>query len=170
MSKTKRTLVTDASGTGKSTLERLFSQKGYLTEDIDYGFAYWQDKSTGQKVEEERDNPDWLARVRWALDYEKLLRRLELAGDEPILVFGSTNDLGEHLDLFDRVFLLEYQGEDQIIQRITGRPEGGYGKHSHELDSLLSYYVGYQEQMKNLGATVIDCNLDLGEITKIIEA
>lgn len=164
----KNYLVTGAAGSGKSTLERLFADKGYKTADIDKGFAQWRNKETG-KIEEYRRDPDWLKTVIWSLKVDKLKEMLDSAKDEPVIVFGSANDLHEHLDLFDKTFLLEYPDEESIKDRLMQRRGDHFGKTEHEVKAVLDYYKEYQERMKQSGAQVINCMLPIEQVVLAIE-
>jgi len=165
----KRILVTGVTGSGKSTLEKIFNQKGYETSDIDKGFAEWRNKETGE-VEPHPESADRLAAAFWALRADELKERLSSIDGQPILIFGSTNDLDDYTNLFNTIFLLEYPDAETLRARLASRPEGDYGKVPHERDSALAYHQDYQNKMKELGAIAIDCMLPLEQIVSIIEA
>lgn len=166
----KRYLITGVAGSGKSTLAAVFDKKGYQTDDIDHGFAEWRDRKTGQVVPY---NPSgghaWLDRNDWFLKLDVLQARLAESHDGPILLFGSAADLDQHLDLFDRTFLLEYHNEADILRRLSERDNNPYGKHPDELANILSYFQPYQEKMKAKGAVAIDCTLPIDVIFNKIE-
>lgn len=163
-----RYLVTGAAGSGKTTLERIFDQKGYETSDIDDGFAEWRDRRTGDVVDYHPEDPQWHVYTDWSLRFDILKTRLSETKDKPIIIFGSTNDLHKHLDLFDKTFLLMHTDEQNIRERIASR-EGGYGKNEHELRNILSYYKYYQDRMLSLGAIAVDANLTINDKVRFIE-
>lgn len=164
----KKILVTGVSGAGKSTLEQVFREMGHQTIDIDYGFAGWRDQETGERVDYSSDDAEKHSEIYWALEAKKLEDRLDEAGEDDILVFGSANDLHQHVELFTQIFLLEYPNEEAILDRLAMRSSYGYGKTKHERDAVLSYYKDYQDTMKRLGANVIDCTLPLEQIVQMI--
>lgn len=164
-----RSLVTGVTGSGKSTLEIAFSKIGYKTYDIDRGFAEWRSKTSGEIEEYQPDDKEWISGVFWALKADKLKNELESIEEQAVIVFGSTNDLSQHVGLFNKIILLEYPDEYTLVERLASRPEGEYGKTPHERDAALSYYKEYQESMKQLGARVIDCTLKTDQIVSIIK-
>lgn len=165
----RRLLVTGVSGSGKSTLEQVFKEKGYQTADIDNGYAEWQYKDSGLALGHHPKNAEELGLVHWALKSDELKLFLEGA-KSTALIFGSTNDLHRYIEMFDSVVLLEYPNNDAVVSRLLTRPDHGYGKTSHERDSVLSYMDDYQTMMKRLGAKVVDCTLPLEQIVQVIEA
>lgn len=165
----KNILVTGVSGSGKSTLEQIFKRKGYRTADIDNGFAEWQYKDSDVALGHHPKDAEELGLVHWALKSDELKSFLE--GDKSTaLIFGSTNDLYQYVEMFDSVVLLEYPNNNAVVKRLLSRPDYGYGKASNERDSVLAYMDDYQKMMKQLGAKAVDCTLPLEQITEVIEA
>lgn len=162
-------LVTGVAGSGKTTLEKVFADKGYLTIDIDNGYAEWRDKKTGQTVDYNPHSADWSRRTIWALKDVELQKWLERNCQVTKIVFGSTNDLVDYLDYFDKVFLLEYSDKATAAQRITSR-DSGYGKTPHELTNVLNYIMPYQAAMKKHGAISINATKPLDTIAQEIES
>lgn len=165
----KRYLVTGVAGSGKSTLEKLFKQKGYVTIDIDDGFAQWRHAETDEPLDYTPDKDGWHEVAEWVVDTEKLQDFFDTHADEDVLVFGSFARVRETIKHFDALFLLEYPGLETVRQRIAGR-EGGYGEHPDELARILSYVEPYQNKLRQAGAEVINCTLPLDQIASSIES
>lgn len=167
----KRYLVTGVAGTGKTTLEKIFAEMGYETNDIDQGFAHWYDRGTMEIVSyDPNGGREWLDRFTYRLDLPLLKKRLKDKIGTPLIMFGDTGDLYDHFSLFDRVFLLEYPNDELVRHRLLTR--GGdhpYGKHPDELAEVLSYYKHFQEKYRAKGAIVIDCSQQLEEIVEKIK-
>ncbi len=152
----KRVLVTGVAGSGKTTLYKLFKDKGFVAVDIDDGYAVWRHAETDEILPYNPEDEDWHAVAEWAVDTEKLQKLFDAHPSEVVLVFGSFARMRKVVSMFDKVLLLEYPNEATVRERIAGR-EGGYGKNAHELVRILSYVQPYQQKMKALGAEAIDC-------------
>ena len=161
-------LITGVAGSGKSTLEKLFKQKGHVTIDIDDGFARWRHAETDEPLDYTPDKDGWHEVAEWVVDTDALRRFFAAHPDSDVLVFGSFARVRDTIKHFDALFLLEYPDIETVRQRIAGR-KGGYGEHPDELARIVSYVEPYQERMKQAGAQVLDCTLPLDQITKQIE-
>lgn len=161
-------LITGVAGSGKSTFEKLFKAKGYITIDIDDGFTQWRHTKTDEILEYTPDEKGWHEVAEWVVDTEKLQGFFNAHPEESVLVFGSFARMNNVVGMFAKVFLLEYPSEQAVRQRIANR-EGGYGKHPDELKRILSYVQPYQEKMKEAGAQPIDCTLPTEQVVEIIE-
>jgi hypothetical protein len=164
----KKVLVTGVAASGKTTLEKIFDQKGYQTSDIDDGFAEWKNKITGEVEDYRPDDSGWIDQVYWALKVNDMQHRLRSAGDKPIAVFGSTNDLYEHVGLFDAILLMEYPNDEAVKQRLASRSRG-FGRVVQERNSVLSYYREYQDQMRDLGAICVGYDSPIDQKVAMIE-
>lgn len=165
-------LITGVAGTGKSTLEREFRNKGYDTIDTDRGYARWQLSDTLEAVPSpQNESSEWYDAHDWMTDTQKLLAKMSAhaLSPEPLLVFGNTADLYTLHPYFHRMFALEYRDEDLIRHRIYTRTDNDYGKNPVEFASLLSYYQPMQEKFRSVGMTAIDCSLSLETIVATIE-
>lgn len=165
----ERYLITGVAGSGKTTLERIFRDKGYVTTDIDDGFAEWRHAETDELLDYMPDDPAWHEVAEWVVDTDKLQRFFDDHEGQPILVFGSFARQGSVVDLFDTIFLLKYPDEATVRARIAGRV-GGYGKNPHELARIISYVEPYQQKMIGFGAQVIDCTLPIDDVVESISA
>lgn len=165
----KRYLITGVAGSGKSTLEKRFRQEGYITVDIDDGYAEWRHATTDEVLSYTPDEPGWHEVAEWVVKTDDLQTFFDTHPSEPVYVFGSFARMKQVIGLFDTIFLLEYPNEATMRERIAGR-EGGYGKHPGELARIVSYVRPYQDKMKQHGAITIDCTLPIEQIVRIIKA
>lgn len=163
-----RFLITGVAGSGKSTLEKLFKEKGYVTIDIDDGYAMWRHAGTDEVLAYTPDDESWHDVAEWVVDVTKIKRFFDEHVEEDVLVFGSFARMKEVVGLFDKIFLLEYHDVDIVRDRIANR-EDGYGKNPHELKRILSYVKPYQGKMRAYGAHPIDCTLPGDRIVETIE-
>lgn len=165
-------LVTGVAGTGKSTLEKLFREKGYATNDLDKGFASWQHIASRQPVTSPINQPaSWYETHDWFTEKERLITRINefRSSPDPLLLFGNTADLDSLHELFDTIFVLEYSDETTIHDRISNRTGNPYGKDPVEFAALLSYYEPMQKRFRKVGAIPIDCTLPIKAIIEKIE-
>lgn len=163
-----RYLITGVAGSGKSTLERNFREKGYATYDVDDGLAEWRHAETDEPLPYTPEVEAWHEVAEWVVDIDKLNARFDAHPDEDVLIFGSFARTRTMIGKFATIFLLEYPNEEVARERIAGR-SGGYGKNKHELDRIISYIKPYQEKMKAAGAVAIDCTMPLDDIVGTIE-
>lgn len=163
-----RYLVTGVAGSGKSTLEKLFRAKGYITADIDDGFTQWRHAETDEVLAYTPDEDGWHEVAEWVVDTDKLQAFFDTHAEDTVLIFGSFARMNTVVGMFTKLFLLEYPNEQVAHRRIATR-DGGYGKHPGELQRILSYVQPYQDKMKQAGAQPIDCTLPLDEVADIIE-
>lgn len=165
--KPKRYLITGVAGSGKSTLEKCFKSKGYVTIDIDDGFAEWRHTETDEVLDYTPEKNGWHEIAEWVVDTEKLQAFFNQHSHEDVLVFGSFARIDTVVGLFDKIFLLEYPNSEVVHQRIARRGDG-YGKHPDELVRILSYVEPYQDRMRRAGARSISCTLPLNQVVGII--
>lgn len=163
-----RYLVTGVAGSGKTTLEKLFREKGYVTIDVDDGLAQWRHAETNELLPYTPEIESWHSVAEWVVDIDKLQEHFDAHANETVLVFGAFARMKTMVPRFNKIFLLEYKDEETARQRIAGR-DGGYGKNDHELQRVLSYIQPYQEKMKAAGAVPLDCSLPLDQIVARIE-
>lgn len=165
-------LVTGVAGTGKSTLRTLFANKGYVTEEVDDGFASWQNHQGETVPGPDKAPAEWYRLHDWNTVGQALIERINQAkqSSQPLIFFGNTGDLSDYTEYFAKIFLLEYHNEELIRQRIYSRTTNDYGKDPVQFTELLSYYRPTQERYRALGAITIDCSLPIDEIASIIES
>jgi adenylate kinase family enzyme len=163
-----RYLITGLAGSGKTTLRKEFAKKGYITIDIDEGYAEWRHTETDEVLDYTPDDPAWHEVAGWVVKTDKLQEFFDTHPDEIVLVFGSFARIKTVVGMFDKIILLEYPNSETARERIASR-EGGYGKHPHELARILSYIEPYQQKMKSHGAISISCTLPIAKSIEVIE-
>lgn len=162
-----RYLITGVAGSGKSTLERVFRDKGYITVDIDEGFAEWRHAITDEVLSYTPEDEAWHQVAEWTVRTPKLQKFFDAHADRQVLVFGSFARMKQVVTMFDEIFLLTYPNLDLVRQRIAGRGDG-YGSNPHELERILSYVEPYQARMQQAGAREVDCTQPLDEVVDTI--
>lgn len=143
----KRILLTGMSGTGKSTVIRTLSARGYRAVDLDE--PGWS--RTGP-------DGDWV----WQEDaVQSLLSSSE--EEESLFVSGcATNQVKFHSQ-FDEIILLSAP-VDVLVSRLATRTTNSYGKHPDELAEVLGYVETVEPRLRNVASHEIDTRARLDEV------
>lgn len=163
----KRYLITGVAGSGKSTLERRFRDDGYITIDIDDGYAEWRHAETDEPLAYSPDESGWHEVAEWTVRTDKLQAFFDVHAAESVYVFGSFARMKSVVSMFDVIILLRYPDEATARKRIAERKDG-YGKHPGELARILSYIQPYQEGMLQHGAIAVNCTQSIDQVADVI--
>jgi gluconate kinase len=160
-------LIAGATGAGKSTIARELTNLGYTAYDSDNvsGLTRWEDKN-GNPVER-LDNPpaDWFDHHNWNWNRQKMQELL--TSYETAFVCGSSSNMRDLFDLFDKIFLLRID-EPTLRDRLANRTSNDFGKHPHELVSILSWFDWFQKDLADRGAVVIDATQPVAQVVNQI--
>ena len=129
-----KVFITGVAGTGKSTISKALNEKGIYSIDFsDHPeFRYWRDRNTKQKVAYAATNDrTWFDRNESVCYLEKL--KEVLSQHENVVITGVATGT-EHLDLFDKVLLLQCRSET-FIERMETR-DRVFGKTKEEQDKI----------------------------------
>ncbi|WP_347568812.1 GNAT family N-acetyltransferase [Microbacterium lacticum] len=140
-----RVLVTGMSGSGKSTVLRCLSGRGYRTLDTDYD--------------------EWvLGDGRWD---ESRMAEL-LASEKRIAVSGTVENQGSFYDRFEHVVLLSAPVE-VLLERLHSRTDNPYGRSQRDREEVRRY-VAEVEPLLRAGADVeLDARRPVDELADEIE-
>jgi dephospho-CoA kinase len=134
------------SGTGKSTVIKELSARGYKAIDTDWDPAWEFDAGD-----------EW----RWRED--RIAELLDTEDAEALVVSACVSNQGKFYPFFDEVVLLSAP-EPVMVQRLTGRTNNPYGKTADELDDALRYKATVEPLLRQ-GATVeIDTSAPLDDV------
>lgn len=140
-----RVLVTGMSGSGKSTVLRCLSGRGYRTLDTDYdewvrGDGRWDESRMGEL----------------------------LASERRIAVSGTVENQGNFYDRFEHVVLLSAPVE-VLLQRLHSRTDNPYGRSPRDREEVRRY-VAEVEPLLRAGADVeLDARRPVDELADEIE-
>ena len=126
-------LVEGVSGTGKTSVCRELSRRGYHAINGDTDLAYQGDPETGEPVEGfSHEHHIWdVARVR------------SLVADrhEPVTFFcGGSRNWASFLDVFDSVFVLEVD-RATLLRRLDQRASDDWGSTPEQRDLVLRLHA-----------------------------
>jgi dephospho-CoA kinase len=161
----KKTFITGASGTGKTTMVQRLSEKDLAAVDMDtMGVAMWQSKTTGEPSEWIPDAGDeWHNEHDWIVSADKLDHYM--AEYNPQVIAGLAANQSEVFDRFDRLILLTCS-EKTFLRRIEQRVGNRYGKDNSERSRILRTYKAMEREMIGHGAIVVDTD---GSLDRVVE-
>lgn len=154
-------LVTGVSGSGKSTVCTELQRRGYTAYDIEDrdGLFTMIDAETGEPFEE--FDPNDLAMVKrseWICDPDALEALLEESRvNETTFCCGTASNMGDIRPLFDDVILLTV-GAEELRERLRARENNPFGKNPEVQDWVLSWKDGWEEELVEHGATMVDAD------------
>lgn len=117
-------LVEGVSGTGKTSVCRELSRRGYQAVNGDTELAYQGDPATGEPT-------DTAAHEHHIWDVERV-RALAADHREPVTFFcGGSRNFARFIDVFDEVFILDIDLET-LHRRLDQRPQDEWGSRPSE--------------------------------------
>jgi dephospho-CoA kinase len=163
--------VTGAPGSGKTTLQKELSSRGYDTRDIDnsnFGGPY--NKSSGKQViippADER-SPDWFDAHEWRVHPDAFDRLKVESASKDIIVCGVAASDGQILHVFDKIMYLNLDDET-LVSRLKTRIDNDYGKNDFELQEILSRKHGLDEKYSSLDVININASNSLSAVAEEI--
>ena len=147
-------LVEGVSGSGKTSVCRELSRRGYLAINGDRELAYQGDPETGEATDTAlHQHHIWdVGRVR------------EFVADdqEPVTFFcGGSRNFSTFIELFDEVFVLDIDLKT-LHQRLGQRPQGEWGSRPSERDLIVRLHRT-KEDIPGTGV-VIDATRPLTDV------
>jgi thymidylate kinase len=148
-------LIEGVSGTGKTSVCKELSRRGYQAINGDTELAYQGDPDTGESTD---DVPSHWHHI-WRVDR---VRALVADQDERFTFFcGGSRNFSTFLDLFDGVFVLEID-LDTLIRRLDQRPQDEFGARRSERDLIVRLHRTREDTPKD--GIVIDATAPLPQV------
>jgi len=145
-------LLTGMSGTGKSSVLRELSSRGFLAVDTDTDeWCEWVADADG--------SADWVWRE------ERIAELLAHRPDGPIFVAGCKSNQAKFYDRFDEVVLLSAP-EEVLAARIANRDTNNYGKAPGQWAEILFYIKTVEPLLRSTCTAEIDATQSLIEVTE----
>lgn len=154
-------LVTGLGGSGKSTINSIFLERGFNSVDTDNipGLAGWKDLKTGQPTKVDHTGFVDYTKVAW--DWDKTMLSTFLASQTDVFLCGSASNQLQFHRLFDKVFILMLDPATHK-QHLQNR-ESEYGKHPKLMEQLLTEHQIFAKQVLELGGIAIDATVSPDE-------
>jgi dephospho-CoA kinase len=147
-------LVEGVSGTGKTSVCRELSRRGYQAINGDRELAYQGDPATGQPT-------DTALHQHHIWDVGRV-RALVADHQEPVSFFcGGSRNFWQFIDLFDEVFVLDID-LDTLHRRLDQRPHDEWGSRPAERDLVVRLHRTKEDIPR--GGVLIDATRPLAEV------
>jgi dephospho-CoA kinase len=160
----KRVLLTEMSGTGKSTVIRELARRGYKAVDADCdAFSEWVELSGEVGTADSPVEPgrDWMWR-------EDRIQELLSAEDADVLFLsGCASNMGMFLPQFDHVVLLSAP-PDVIVERLATRTNNSYGKHPDQVARVLGLLETVEPLLRRAAGHEIDTRACLDDVVATV--
>lgn len=164
----KKFLITGVAGSGKSTVARQLAKRGYAAYDTEAGFSYYVNKNSGEQVSPPvHPSHEWYQKHERVLDDNVLNNLFKKHQDEPLFIASITANQKKYYPEFDKLFLLT-TNEQLITKRLAERPNNHFGKHPLDLERVVSRHAAFDNELKDLGAIVIDTARPLSQVVEQI--
>ncbi|OGL29836.1 hypothetical protein A3D14_02540 [Candidatus Saccharibacteria bacterium RIFCSPHIGHO2_02_FULL_47_12] len=161
-------LITGIAGSGKSTVAEILRSHGRESLDADNAdYSRWVERSTGKSLPSRPSTEDWVNRFDWNWKEDEMRGLLSEDRSKNLFVCGISNNQSAFYPLFHKIFLLSV-GPDTIGHRLLTRTNNPFGKRPGDLEQTLSWQKEFEEQMKMVGAIVIDGTKPKDEVAQDI--
>ena len=157
-------LITGVAGTGKSTLAKELRRRGYAAYDTEEGFSYHVNKQTGERaVYPANPTPEWYEAHERVFNEKVLENLFKKHSDETLFICSITANQAKYYAQFDRIFLLSAPDE-VVIHRLGTRTNNYFGRKPLELQRVIGRHQQFDDELKALGALVIDSTRPIGAV------
>lgn len=163
-------LVIGASGSGKTYVSSKLKELGVNAVDADLidGLSGWYD-GRGNEVKYPNDaDQKFLDNHSFLWDKEFLKKYLDKNPD--IYLFGSSGNMFEMLDLFDRVYFLK-AGPLLLKERLTHESrKNPMGITEYQRENAIRWGLEIEKKAKDLGIRFVDATLSPKKISELIRS
>lgn len=145
-------LITGMSGTGKTTIVRDLSSRGYTAVDLDSdAYSMWITAAPdpGDPDNEVKPGQDWV----WREDRVRAL--LSQHDDGPLFVSGCASNMTRFIASFDLIVLLTAP-DAVIVQRLGSRQGPAYGQSPEEVARVLRLRQTVEPHLRQIAGLEID--------------
>lgn len=162
--------ITGVSTSGKSTIARRLSERGYRAYDLEHhGISAWFDKRTGARDAEFGQVPErtkeWMDAHEWRVSIDRVKDIAKEAGDRPVFLCGGGANEKDIIALCDTVIFLRTD-EKTIRQRVVVPRDHTYGTRPHELAAIIDSNAQKEQEYERLGAIMIDARQALDNVVE----
>jgi len=145
------------SGTGKSTLLKKLSQRGYNTIDTDYN-----------QLSIEVFNHEQLE-AEWIWDEDKINKVIDEHTEGILFISGTVSNQGKFYPYFNEIIYLSGP-LNILLERIQKRTTNDYGKSDAERKEIINNFEQFGAVIKATSTRTIDTTRDISIIVDEIES
>jgi shikimate kinase len=160
--------VTGISTSGKSTIAKELTKRGYEAYDTEHeNHSAWYDSKTGERVAGFNEIPErtqeWLDEHEWNIDLNWVKSMKIKAKNKLIFLCGGSHNKVEVRKLCDKTVWL-ITDEETIRNRVKIPRDHDFGTKSHELEGTIEWNKINEEEFRNYGAVMIDATQPLDKV------
>lgn len=158
--------VTGVSGAGKSTVCEVLKARGIAAIDTDWdGFNFFVHRHSGETVLDppHPTPPGWIDTYAWRIRVDLVQALADSDNHDATFLFGSVENEIEVWDLFTHVGCIVID-EATLRHRLASRTTNLFGKHPDELEQIVAWNRGIEENYRRYGATIIDGTRPLDDV------
>lgn len=161
-------LVTGVSTSGKSTIARELSKRGYEAYDTEHnGISAWYNKKTGIRTAEFGQIPErtktWMDQHEWRISIDWVKEIAKQAHSKRIFLCGGGANESEVRAMCQKVFWLQTDAIT-IHKRVTIPRDHTYGTEPHELASAIEANKRKEKEYKAYGASIVNATQPIEEV------
>jgi shikimate kinase len=161
-------LVTGVSTSGKSSVAKELSKRGYEAYDTEHnGISAWYNKKTYERVAEFNEAPErsdeWWNRHEWRISEDWLNKIADKSKGNLIFICGGFANEAYVRSICKEVIWLK-TNEETIRKRVIVPRDHDYGTLPNELIRIISANERKQAEYESLGAVIIDATLPLERV------
>lgn len=162
----QRVLLTGMSGTGKSTVIRELSKRGYKAIDADDdGWSHWINTHSGLPASPPVNGEYGWDELDWVWREDRIQRLLSIEDAEVLFLAGTSPNQGKFHPQFDQIILLSAP-VDIIVERLATRTNNPYGTTPRTLARVLEHLNTVEPRLRNAADHEINTSAPLEKVVE----
>jgi len=154
------------SGTGKSTVIRELSRRGYKAIDADQDdWSHWVNMRSGLPAAPPAPGEYGWDELDWVWDEDRIQRLLSTEDAEALFLAGTSPNQGKFHPQFDHIILLSAPF-DVIVERLVSRANNPYGTTPRTLARVLEHLKTVEPRLRKAADHEIDTRAPLEKVVE----